>query len=187
MAARIASTALAFTGLPANAPFRSTTCNHSKPCSSKLRACTAGSSLNTVTWSISPCRSRTHWPSLRSMAGNRIMCIPSPKKGEGGKSIVEPRVACWWSGRLRNCSPRSRPFPFHSDRKRERVSRFPSQEIGDEREPELLALLGVKLGAGHVVSGDEGRDRTAVVRARDQRVVVLRHEVEGVHEIGMQA
>ena len=32
-------------------------------------ACAAGSSLNTVALSMSPCFRRTHWPFLRSMAG----------------------------------------------------------------------------------------------------------------------
>src|SRR6185369_11927891 len=72
-ASRMASTAAALTGLPAKAPLRSTMCRYSKPCSSKLRACAAESVLNTVTSAISPWRSRTHCPSLRSMAGNRIM------------------------------------------------------------------------------------------------------------------
>src|SRR4029453_9607605 len=72
-ASRRALTAAALTGLPANAPLRSMMCRYAKPCSSKLRACAAGSVLNTVASAIAPWRSRTHWPSLRSMAGNRII------------------------------------------------------------------------------------------------------------------
>ena len=72
-AARIASTGAAFTGAPANAPFKSTRCNHWHPACSKARACAAGSSLKTVALSMSPCTRRTACPSFRSMAGYRII------------------------------------------------------------------------------------------------------------------
>ena len=39
---------------------------------SKACACAAGSRLNTVARAMSPCSRRTHRPSFRSMAGNRI-------------------------------------------------------------------------------------------------------------------
>src|SRR5262245_26314837 len=66
------STAAAFIGRPANAPSRSTTWRYSKPCASKACAWAAASRLNTVARAGSPCSRRTHKPSLRSMAGNRI-------------------------------------------------------------------------------------------------------------------
>src|SRR5215813_9235660 len=66
------STAAAFIGWPAKAPSRSTTWRYSKPCASKAWAWAAASRLNTVARAASPCSRRTHKPSLRSMAGNRI-------------------------------------------------------------------------------------------------------------------
>jgi hypothetical protein len=68
-ASRIASTAPALTGAPANAPFRSTRCSQAQPASTKARAWSAGLSLNTVALSMSPRKSRTACPSLRSIAG----------------------------------------------------------------------------------------------------------------------
>ena len=65
----IASTAAPLTGAPLKAPFRSTRCSHSQPAAAKARAWAAGSSLNTVAASMSPRKRRTHWPSLRSIAG----------------------------------------------------------------------------------------------------------------------
>ena len=126
-ASKIAATAFSFTGRPSNAPLRSTTCSHSKPCSSKLRACDAGSVLNTVACAISPWRRRTHCPSLRSMAGNRIMA-PSP-----------------WSW-------------------------LPLEKIGDQREPERLALLRVKLTARQIVVSNERGDGPAIVGGGHERI-----------------
>src|SRR5262245_54133397 len=77
-ASRMRSTAAAFIGLPAKAPSRSTTCRYSKPCASNAWAWPAGSRLNTVARAMSPCSRRTHRPSLRSMAGKRITCLPTP-------------------------------------------------------------------------------------------------------------
>jgi len=58
-----------FTGLPANAPFKSTKCKRLPPWSTQWRAMAPGSSENTVDSSIKPCLSLTQWPSLRSIAG----------------------------------------------------------------------------------------------------------------------
>ena len=69
VALRIASTTAPFTGSPANAPFRSTKCNHSQPSSTNARACAVGSVLKTVVCAMSPLKRRTALPSLRSMAG----------------------------------------------------------------------------------------------------------------------
>ncbi len=68
-ALRIASTAAPFTARPSAEPFRSTTCSHSNPAATQVRAWSAGCSLNTVAVAKSPCSTRTHWPSFRSMAG----------------------------------------------------------------------------------------------------------------------
>src|SRR5262252_428735 len=45
----------------------------------------------------------------------------------------------------------------------------------------------MELAACHVVLGHEGRDLTAIVRARDKRATVRRHKMIGVHEIGVKA
>src|SRR4051794_3991933 len=71
-ASRIERTASPLTDFPANAPSRSTTCSHLNPVAAKLRACAAGSPLNTVALAISPRTRRTQAPPFRSMAGNRI-------------------------------------------------------------------------------------------------------------------
>ena len=47
-AARIAFTAASFTGLPAKAPLRSTTCTQPNPAASQAAACAPGSVPNTV-------------------------------------------------------------------------------------------------------------------------------------------
>src|SRR6266550_6844803 len=73
----IARIALAFTEWPAKAPFRSTTCSHSKPAASKAAACAVASSLKIVACAMSPWRRRTQRPSFRSMAGNRITRLSS--------------------------------------------------------------------------------------------------------------
>src|SRR5574343_1033343 len=86
-----------FCGLPANAPLRSTRCRRRAPLSSQLRAIAAGSSPKVVAWSISPCLRRTQWPSLRSMAGIRIMAgqekvvalrLPVEEIAEQGQALV---------------------------------------------------------------------------------------------------
>ncbi len=68
-ASRIASTAAPLTALPSAEPVRSITCNHSNPASDQILAWSAGESLKTVAVEKSPCTTRTHWPSFRSMAG----------------------------------------------------------------------------------------------------------------------
>ena len=66
---RIFSTAALFTAWPCTAPFRSTTWIQWKPASTNAFACAPGSVLKTVAVERSPCRTRTHWPSFRSIAG----------------------------------------------------------------------------------------------------------------------
>ena len=89
-AARMPPTAAAFIGRPAKAPSRSTTCRYSNPWSSNARACTAGSRLNTVARAMSPCSRRTHRPSLRSIAGNRIT---APTRGRIGNQLQAQALA----------------------------------------------------------------------------------------------
>src|SRR6266853_1726075 len=72
---RIRSITRSLTERPANAPSRSTTCKYSNPSASKPMAWAATSRLNTVARPMSPCSRRTHTPSLRSMAGNRIKAL----------------------------------------------------------------------------------------------------------------
>jgi hypothetical protein len=67
-AARIASTAAPLTGWPAKAPLRSTRCSHSHP-ALEGRGLGGGVVAEDGGASISPRSRRTHWPSLRSMAG----------------------------------------------------------------------------------------------------------------------
>src|SRR5207237_9306713 len=140
-ASTIRSTAAALTGLPAKAPSRSTTWRYSNPCASKACACAAGSRWKTVARAMSPCSSRTHCPSLRSMAGKRITRRPS---------------------------------------------RLPLQKIGDQLEPQALALLRMELGTDHGVAPHDSRDRTAVVGFGDEVGALGRLEMERVHEIGVQ-
>ena len=72
-ALRISCTAARLTGWPSTAPLRSTRCSHSQPAWAKALAWAAGLSLNTVARAMSPRSRRTHLPSFKSMAGNRIM------------------------------------------------------------------------------------------------------------------
>src|SRR6478735_8604151 len=92
MARTIAFTAVSFTGLPANAPFRSTRCSRRAPASSHRRAIAAGSSLKLVADFISPCSRRTQWPSLRSMAGINSM-TRAPGSGRPVQEVaIEPQT-----------------------------------------------------------------------------------------------
>src|SRR5262249_31214833 len=68
---------------------------------------------------------------------------------------------------------------------RETGSRLPLQKICNQRQAELLALLGVELRADDVVAPDDGRDRPAVIGFGDQIPALRRIERKGVHEIGV--
>src|SRR6185369_4928847 len=81
-----------FLGLPATAPFRSTTCRRCAPWASQCLATASGSSEKVVASCMSPCFRRTQWPSLMSIAGmmsiaGRIQWKESgrerPKKASG--------------------------------------------------------------------------------------------------------
>src|SRR5712692_5508145 len=165
---RMRSTEATFIGLPAKAPSRSTMWRCRKPADSKACACAAGSWLNTVARAMSPCSSRTHAPPFKSIAGNRIIfplrvgACPCRRTGD------HPRIKS--GGRL---------SPGHALWR-------PLQEIRDEREPEPLALLGVKLRADHGVAADDRRDRAAVIRLRDEIAAIRDFQLIGVHEIGVQ-
>src|SRR5262245_55021252 len=93
---RMRSIAWALTGRPANAPSRSTTCRYSNPSASKPMAWAAASRLNTVARPMSPCSRRTHTPSLRSMAGNRInvLALLHPFGDAANKSRLPPEEIC---------------------------------------------------------------------------------------------
>jgi len=68
-APRMASTASPLTARPSTAPLRSTTWIQWKPAPAQVLAWLAGEVLKTVAVPRSPCRTRTHSPSFRSMAG----------------------------------------------------------------------------------------------------------------------
>ena len=106
-AARIASTLDRLTARPSTAPLRSTTCSHRKPWAWNCAAWSAGSSLNTVSRSKSPLRRRTQRPSLRSIAGYRIMASRPvhPRRAADPSSNRGRRPACRRPGRRKDCGP----------------------------------------------------------------------------------
>src|SRR3989344_102066 len=79
----IALMAASLTGLPANAPLRSTRCRRRAPASSQRRAMAAGSSPKVVESFMSPCLRRTHLPSFRSIAG--ISSMAGMRVGQSSK------------------------------------------------------------------------------------------------------
>src|SRR5258707_7183879 len=114
---------------------------------------------------MSPCSSRTHAPSLISMAGNRIttelacgrslqpQCGPVRAHGEEraiAPATIQPADASW----------------------------LPLEEVGDQSQAQPLALFRVELGADHRVAADDRRNRTTVVCFGDNIGARSRHEVE---------
>src|SRR5260370_11343083 len=93
---RIRSIARALTERPANAPSRSTTCKYSNPSASNPVAWAAASRLNTVARPMSPCSRRTHTPSFRSIAGNRInaLALRHSSGGAVDMSRLPPEEIC---------------------------------------------------------------------------------------------
>src|SRR3989344_947087 len=79
----IALMAASLTGLPANAPLRSTRCRRRAPASSQRRAMAAGASPKGVEAFMSPCLRRTHLPSFRSIAG--ISSMAGMRVGQSSK------------------------------------------------------------------------------------------------------
>src|SRR3569833_1600011 len=146
--------ASALTGLPVNAPFKSTMCRRRAPAATQRSATATGSSENTVTSSMRPCRRRTHLPSLRSMAGINSIRLP-------------PSYASFknWYATGRSYLP------------------VPSHEIGEQAETRLLARFRVELHREHVVAPHGGGEVAGIVTgARDVRGIG-RHRVITVDEI----
>src|SRR5438270_9269505 len=97
-APRIAFTAASLRGLPATAPFRSTTCSRRAPFSTHWAAALLGSFENTVAESMRPCSRRTHAPSFRSIAGMMSMECGMESSGIPGDEVTE------------ECQPRDTAF-----------------------------------------------------------------------------
>src|SRR5215468_11081438 len=124
---------------------------------------------------MSPCSSRTHAPSLRSMAGKRITTILAQSR-----SPARHRTHVWTAGvdraRLR--------APGAIEPKG--ASRLPLQEIGDQPQAQPLALLRVELRSDHGVAADDRGEGPAVVCFGDEIGARRRLEVERMHEISVQ-
>src|SRR5687767_8933147 len=86
-------------------------------------------------------------------------------------------ISCSFRGRSRRPWRSSSPFS----------SRSPFQEIGNESEAELLALLGVELGPCKIALGDGGRYRASIIRDSQDIIIVSSLQMVGVHEISVQA
>src|SRR6516164_11647038 len=125
---------------------------------------------------MSPCSSRTHVPSLRSMAGKRITTILAQSR-----SPAWHRTHVWTTG-----VDRAR-FRAPAAIEPKGASRLPLQEIGDQPQAQPLALLRVELSSDHRVAADDRSEGAAVVRLGDKIGARGRLEVERMHEIGMQA
>src|SRR5271165_6882326 len=108
---------------------------------------------------MSPWRSRTHMPSLRSMAGNRIM------KDRVAVLVVAGLLLQVFSYRsfvtgffvtdlcaCKGTAPLRRPF----------------QEIRNQPQPQPLALFRMELGAHRGIARHDGGNRPAVVGVGDQ-------------------
>src|SRR5262249_10891170 len=69
---------------------------YSNPSASNPKAWAAASRLNTVARPMSPCSRRTHTPSLRSMAGNRIkaLALRHSRGGAVDMSRLPPQEIC---------------------------------------------------------------------------------------------
>src|SRR5579862_979161 len=101
--AMIALIAASLPGLPARAPFRSTTCRRVAPIPVHCAAAFPGSLEYTVAFSMRPCSRRTHWPSLMSMAGMMIMAVAAESLGIPCGEIAEksqPRDAAFFGMEL---------------------------------------------------------------------------------------
>ena len=204
-AARIASTAAPLTERPAKAPLRSTTCSHSKPASAKRRACAAGSALKTV--------ALRHLAALEANAGavlqvdgreedhqvasgfprgggtpsSRVLPAPSPRRKPGpiAPGPERAKTAERWIPAFAGMTDGDAPKVEELDPATR--SRLPFEEILDQLQPELLALLGVELRAGNGAAGDDRGDRTAIVGDRDDVLGALGDQVIAVQEIGVPA
>src|SRR5947209_4372614 len=180
---RMRSTADTFIGLPANAPSRSTTWRWRNPCISNACAWLAGSTLNTVARAMSPCCRRTAGPSLRSIAGKRIIILRSLRPSGARAGIHNPSPHASRTNRGYGFRARAFVAPRNDQPS---SSRLPPQKIGNQRQTEPLALLGMELRAGIIVARDDCGDRAAVIGIR-HKTISIRVEVIRVHEIAMQS
>ncbi len=98
----------------------------------RRRACSAGSSLKTVAWPMSPWRRRTHRPSFRSMAGKRIMAA-TPRK-----LAISRKPGAWlFSGW--NCVPTMLSRPTTADHRAAVIDASPARR---RRRPERKRRSG---------------------------------------------
>ena len=135
---KMASTAFSFIGFPSNAPLRSTTCSHSKPCSSNVRACAAGIGVEY----------------------RRLLHL----------ALAEPDA-----------------LPVLEVDGREEDHGFHFRKLAISASPSFWLFSGWNWVPAKLSLADERGDRSAVVGGGDERIGVARHEVEGVHEIGVEA
>src|SRR5581483_12347902 len=91
-----------------------------------------------------PWRSRTTWPSIKSMAGRTIIVsfFSATSAGKAPQKSVETAST------------------------KTTTSSYRCHKISQNRQPDVLAFLGVKLHAGDVAFRSRGRERFAVSRAR---------------------
>src|SRR5262249_55840205 len=126
---------------------------------------------------MSPCSSRTHAPSLRSMAGKRITTILAQPH-----SPARHRTHVWTTGVDRAA------FRAPGAIEPKGASRLPLQEVGDQPQAQPLALLrGWERGAAQGAPADARGGGPAVVRFGDEIGSRGRLEVERMHEISVQA
>src|SRR4029450_10709369 len=125
---------------------------------------------------MSPFSTRTHAPSLRSMAGKRITTILAQPY-----SPARHRTHVWTTGvdRARLRAPGAL--------EPKGASRLPLQEIGDQPQAQPLALLRVELRSDHRVAADDRGEGAAVVRFGDEITARRRLEVERMQQISVQA
>src|SRR5574340_158955 len=141
-ASTIERIAASLTGLPANAPLRSTRCRRRAPCSFQWRAVAAGSSENTVALSISPCSRRTQWPSLRSIAGIINMANQQGRTGE--------KLGAGCAGHITGGIARTR---------------IPGYKVAQQRQSGILAFFRMELHGKNVLGRHRARERKGVMRA----------------------
>src|SRR5574340_1343007 len=138
--------ATSLTGLPANAPFRSTRCRRRAPFAFHFRAVAAGSSENTVALSISPCSRRTQWPSLRSIAGMINMAV------QQGRQVKGLGAGC--TGHITGGVARTR---------------IPGYKISQQRQSGILAFLRMKLHGEDIPRCHRAGEREGVMREPGDR------------------
>src|SRR5438132_5505258 len=138
----IAFTAASLRGLPATAPFKSTTWMRRAPFAAHCAAAFAGSVENTVADSMRPCSRRTQEPSFRSIAGMMSMECGEESSGIPGDEVAEegqPRDAAFLGMELRReniiaCDGRGKGVGIggrrRGERRRRRLAVEAVHEIG---------------------------------------------------------